>query len=112
MLGLLAVILSGCSLWGTGKWSAFSVTLVVQGPSGEPLKGALVSTISQENLATDKRGKVTLFYDTKGLYVITVSVDGMETTQVKVTMPNDSGREIPVIMTANNSPTASSLFSN
>lgn len=90
----LSLLLSGCGLWGVGKWSAHSVTLFVHDKEGQPIEGATVSTITQQDQKTDKNGKAVVYYETKGLYVITISAEGKETTQIKVTMPVDDGREI------------------
>lgn len=97
VLLVLLMFLSACTTIGTGKWSAYSVTVEINTVDGTPIKGAKVSSIDND-MKTDAKGQAVLYFRTKGLYVITVHSDGMETTQVKVTMPTDIDKIVSVHM--------------
>lgn len=92
---MLIATLGACASLGAGKWSAYSMTVQINDSAGSPLAGVKVSSIDNET-RTNEQGSATLYYRTKGLYVITVQAAGMETTQIKVTVPADMDKVIAV----------------
>lgn len=98
-LGLLLLVsVSSCVSMGAGKWSAYSMTIQVNSSDGTPIKGAVVSSIDNDKIKTNTKGQAILYFRTKGLYVITVHAEGMETTQVKVTLPTDIDKIVSVFL--------------
>ncbi|MDH5217333.1 MAG: hypothetical protein OEX19_06545, partial [Gammaproteobacteria bacterium] len=81
---LLMVFLFGflvsCASMGAGKWSAYSMVVEINDEKGMPLADAQVSSIDND-AKTNASGRATLYYRTKGLYVITIQAPSMETTQ-------------------------------
>ena len=96
---LLMVFLFGflvsCASMGAGKWSAYSMVVEINDEKGMPLADAQVSSIDND-AKTNASGRATLYYRTKGLYVITIQAPSMETTQIKVTIPSDIDKIVSV----------------
>ena len=98
ILILLLLLVSGCGLWGASKWSPYMVKVHVSDQAGLSLEQAVVSSTDNQVVKTKTNGSADLFYKTRGLHVITVSLTGKETVQTKVTMPLDSEKQISIIL--------------
>lgn len=99
VLALFLLLTSGCGLWGgASKWSPYMVKVHVSDQAGVALAQATVSSTDGQNVETDAAGNADLFYKTRGLHVITISLSGKETLQTKVTMPIDSEKQISIIL--------------
>ena len=92
-----SVILSGC-FSSAGKWSAYSMSIQINAADGSPLQNATVRSIGGQEQLTNEDGMATLYFRTKGLYVITISAADTETTQIKVNVPADTENVVVVQM--------------
>lgn len=103
ILGIVAMwamlsLVSGCTFMRVGVWSPYSVNVVIKTEDGSALANATVSSTTGQVHITPANGKTELYYSNRGLHVITVSAEGMETVQEKITMPNDNGKEIEIVI--------------
>jgi len=98
LLLIIVFATSACAGLGAGKWSAYSMSVQINSSDGQALAGAKVSSIDNNDVITGSDGLATLYFRTKGLYVITVFADGMETTQIKVTIPTDVDKVVQVFL--------------
>jgi len=86
-LMLTLSLLGACANLGIKSLAAYDVTVVVFDEQRQPLVDALVQSTNSQETRTDDEGRARLFYANGGLHVITVSAEGWETVQTKITLP-------------------------
>lgn len=82
---------------GTNKWTASAVTIEVRDQNGEAIENAQVTT-SELKEETNDEGHVELYFPVTGLHVVTISAENKATKQIKVSIPQDQGHIVNVVL--------------